>query len=50
MATRFHPASNVAKMARHPLTDEDRFPWLQAIADGSTSQRPASAPLSPARR
>ena len=31
---RFHPKSNVAKMsAGHPLTDEDRWPWLQAIAD-----------------
>lgn len=31
---RFHPASNVAKMsAGQPLTDEDRRPWLQAIAD-----------------
>jgi gluconokinase len=30
---RFHPASNVAKMsAGHPLTDEDRWPWLTAIA------------------
>ncbi|HMM87691.1 gluconokinase [Bradyrhizobium sp.] len=30
---RFHPASNVTKMsAGHPLTDEDRRPWLQAIA------------------
>ncbi len=30
----FHPASNVAKMkAGHPLTDADRWPWLQAIAD-----------------
>jgi gluconokinase len=30
---KFHPASNVAKMrAGHPLTDEDRSPWLQAIA------------------
>ena len=29
----FHPASNVAKMhAGHPLTDEDRWPWLKAIA------------------
>src|ERR1700744_6687354 len=29
----FHPASNVAKMhAGHPLTDEDRWPWLRAIA------------------
>jgi gluconokinase len=31
---RFHPASNVAKMsAGHPLTDEDRWPWLEAIAN-----------------
>jgi gluconokinase len=31
---RFHPASNIAKMsAGHPLTDEDRWPWLKAIAD-----------------
>jgi len=30
---RFHPASNVAKMrAGQPLTDQDRWPWLQAIA------------------
>lgn len=29
----FHPPSNVAKMsAGHPLTDEDRWPWLRAIA------------------
>jgi gluconokinase len=31
---KFHPPGNVAKMsAGHPLTDEDRWPWLQAIAD-----------------
>jgi gluconokinase len=31
---RFHPARNVAKMsAGLPLTDEDRWPWLRAIAD-----------------
>ena len=31
---KFHPATNVAKMrAGHPLTDEDRWPWLRAIAD-----------------
>lgn len=30
----FHPASNIAKMhAGHPLTDDDRWPWLRAIAD-----------------
>ena len=29
----FHPAANVEKMrAGVPLTDEDRWPWLQAIA------------------
>jgi gluconokinase len=33
-ADRFHPPSNVAKMsAGQPLTDEDRWPWLRAIAD-----------------
>src|ERR1700726_2150440 len=31
---KFHPASNIAKMsAGHPLTEEDRRPWRQAIAD-----------------
>ncbi len=30
----FHSAANVAKMrAGEPLTDADRLPWLQAIAD-----------------
>ena len=30
---KFHPASNVSKMhAGTPLTDEDRWPWLRAIA------------------
>lgn len=29
----FHPHSNIEKMHRgEPLTDEDRWPWLQAIA------------------
>jgi carbohydrate kinase (thermoresistant glucokinase family) len=29
----FHPAANVAKMsAGQPLTDDDRWPWLKAIA------------------
>lgn len=32
-ADTFHPESNVAKMSRGlPLTDEDRRPWLAAIA------------------
>jgi gluconokinase len=30
----YHPASNVEKMhAGTPLTDDDRWPWLKAIAD-----------------
>lgn len=29
----FHPASNIEKMRHHiPLNDEDRIPWLTAIA------------------
>ncbi|MGX7741326.1 gluconokinase [Rhodopseudomonas parapalustris] len=32
-ADAYHPKSNVAKMsAGQPLTDDDRWPWLQAIA------------------
>jgi carbohydrate kinase (thermoresistant glucokinase family) len=32
-ADSFHPASNVEKMSRGvPLTDDDRLPWLEAIA------------------
>jgi gluconokinase len=32
-ADEFHPAANVEKMrAGIPLTDEDRWPWLRAIA------------------
>ena len=30
---RFHPEANVAKMSRgEPLTDADRWPWLETIA------------------
>jgi gluconokinase len=33
-ADEFHPPANIAKMtAGIPLTDEDRWPWLAAIAD-----------------
>ncbi|WP_370970845.1 gluconokinase [Amycolatopsis sp. cg9] len=33
-ADSFHPKANIDKMtAGHPLTDEDRAPWLEAIAD-----------------
>jgi gluconokinase len=30
----FHPAANIAKMtAGHPLNDDDRLPWLEAIGN-----------------
>ena len=30
----FHPAANIAKMhAGHPLDDDDRYPWLEAIGE-----------------
>lgn len=30
----FHPQANIDKMASgHPLTDDDRWPWLHAIAE-----------------
>jgi carbohydrate kinase (thermoresistant glucokinase family) len=36
----FHPPANVAKMASGtPLTDEDRWPWLQAIAAAIDTDR-----------
>jgi gluconokinase len=32
-ADAFHPQANIEKMsAGHPLTDEDRWPWLRALA------------------
>ena len=32
-ADSFHPPANIAKMSRgEPLTDDDRWPWLAAIA------------------
>lgn len=38
-ADEFHPAQNVAKMAAGtPLTDDDRWPWLEAIAQWVTAQ------------
>jgi gluconokinase len=31
-ADTFHPAANIAKMAAGtPLTDDDRYPWLEAV-------------------
>jgi carbohydrate kinase (thermoresistant glucokinase family) len=41
-ADSFHPAANIAKMSRgEPLTDEDRWPWLQAIAAWIAEHRAA---------
>lgn len=38
----YHPPSNVAKMAAGtPLTDEDRWPWLRAIAAAIDEKRAA---------
>jgi gluconokinase len=38
----FHPAANVAKMkAGIPLADEDRWPWLRAIAAKADAVRAA---------
>jgi gluconokinase len=35
----YHPPANVAKMAAGtPLTDDDRWPWLQALADWIAEQ------------
>ena len=40
----FHPKANVEKMAAgHPLTDEDRRPWLHALADWIGGQEEAGA-------
>jgi gluconokinase/shikimate kinase len=40
-----HPASNVAKMqAGEPLTDEDRWPWLETIADWIRAHADAGTP------
>jgi carbohydrate kinase (thermoresistant glucokinase family) len=31
---KFHPEANIAKMSRgEPLTDDDRWPWLDRLAD-----------------
>jgi len=41
----FHPPSNVRKMrAGHPLNDQDRAPWLRAIARWMQEQSHAHAP------
>jgi carbohydrate kinase (thermoresistant glucokinase family) len=41
-ADSFHPAANIAKMsAGQPLNDDDRLPWLDAIADWIDKHRGA---------
>jgi gluconokinase len=41
-ADSFHPAANIAKMSRgEPLEDEDRRPWLRAIAAWIAEHRAA---------
>lgn len=38
----FHPQANIDKMASgHPLTDDDRWPWLAAIARWIRAQQEA---------
>ncbi|AXJ11487.1 gluconokinase [Arthrobacter sp. PM3] len=40
-----HPEANVAKMhAGEPLTDEDRWPWLERIADWIRAHTAAGTP------
>lgn len=40
-----HPETNVAKMhAGQPLTDEDRWPWLESIADWIRTHTEAGSP------
>ena len=42
----FHPVANVAKMAAgQPLTDADRWPWLDAIAAHIGTARAAEQPV-----
>ncbi|MDZ7823545.1 MAG: gluconokinase [Ahrensia sp.] len=36
----FHPQANIAKMASgQPLTDEDRWPWLEIVANALARQQ-----------
>jgi gluconokinase len=39
-ADTLHPPSNIAKMsAGEPLTDEDRYPWLERVGEWLTGRR-----------
>jgi carbohydrate kinase (thermoresistant glucokinase family) len=48
----FHPAANIEKMRNgHPLTDEDRWPWLDRLRNKSSSRFPQEKmPSWPVRR
>ena len=47
----FHPASNVAKMtAGTPLTDEDRWPWLEEVGSWLASRDEAVVACSALKR
>ncbi|TDC65932.1 gluconokinase [Actinomadura sp. GC306] len=38
----FHPPGNIAKMAGgEPLTDDDRWPWLEALAEWTAGRKAA---------
>jgi gluconokinase len=42
----YHPQANIDKMqAKIPLTDEDRWPWLQAIAADIDQKADAGRPI-----
>jgi carbohydrate kinase (thermoresistant glucokinase family) len=44
-ADSFHPAINIEKMSKGlPLEDEDRWPWLSAIAEWIDERRRTAAP------
>lgn len=46
-----HPAANVAKMAAGiPLTDEDRWPWLDRVADMLAKRAPVAIGCSALKR
>lgn len=41
----FHPAANIEKMAAgHPLTDQDRRPWLESLAARIATQHAEGQP------
>ncbi|MEJ3404822.1 gluconokinase, GntK/IdnK-type [Rathayibacter sp. YIM 133350] len=46
-----HPAANLAKMAQgHPLDDEDRWPWLDAVGEAAVADRESVIACSALRR